>query len=140
MTEAHDQQVTHRYLIHYPAHAPREGDPHYRAFNAYHRAHAASATCYVGDRIGYGSCSPGPLELHHAHVEFSLQNGVDPVALAVDVPHLSPDATEEQIAEWVESDENFRWLCVFHHRGHGGAHTAAHSDWEAGLYVRGLIS
>jgi hypothetical protein len=30
--------------------------------------------------------------------------------------------------------------CVYHHRGPGGAHTASHSDWEAGQYVPALIS
>jgi hypothetical protein len=30
--------------------------------------------------------------------------------------------------------------CSFHHRGHGGAHTASHADWTAQLYVPGLIT
>jgi hypothetical protein len=28
---------------------------------------------------------------------------------------------------------------LFHHRGHGGKHVAAFSDFEAEKYVRGLI-
>jgi hypothetical protein len=77
------------------------------------------------------------LELHHAYVEFSLQNGIELSALEKDFPGISDPS---QVGAWVESDVNFRWLCVFHHRAAGGAHTASHSDWTAEQYVRGLIS
>ena len=62
---------------------------------------------------------------------------MDLKALEVDFPGISDPS---QVGAWVESDENFRWLCPFHHRGPAGAHTASHSDWEALRYVRGLIS
>lgn len=148
---AHDQRETHAYTVHFPPHPARKDDPHYVDFNHYHRLHRATARCYVGERIGFGDCrdaqghpSPPPadggeqpgLELHHAHVEFSLQQGIDLAALERDFPGIS-NATE--VGAWVESDQNFRWLCVFHHRGPGGAHTAAHADFEAEQYVRGLI-
>jgi len=152
MTEVpeHEAVQSHRYVMHYPPHPARTSDPHYVDFNAYHRAHRATARCYVGERIGFSDCldaqgkpAPAPvtgpqagLELHHAHVEFSLQNGVSLAALEKDYPGISdPD----QVGSWIESDANFRWLCVFHHRGPGGAHTASHSDWEAQQYVFGLI-
>jgi hypothetical protein len=121
-------------------------------FNAYHKAHRATARCFIGERIGFGDCldahgTPCPppgdtgqqpgLELHHAHVEFSLQNGVSLAALEKDYPGISDPAT---VGAWVESAANFRWLCAGHHRGPGGAHTAAHSDWEASAYVFGLIT
>lgn len=151
--EAHDAKQSHSYTVHFPPHPARTSDPHYVDFNHYHKLHRASARCYVGERIGFGDCkdaqgkpTPAPddpneeqagLELHHAHVEFSLQQGIDLAALEKDFPGISdPD----QVGAWVESDQNFRWLCVFHHRGPGGAHTAAHADWEAEQYVRGLIS
>lgn len=149
---AHDQRETHRYVVHFPPHPARQDDPHYVDFNHYHRKHRGTARCYVGERIGYGDCrdaqgcpcpppndggeQPG-LELHHAHVEFSLQQGIDLCALEKDFPGIS-NATD--VGAWVESDVNFRWLCTFHHRGPGGAHTASHSDWEAEQYVRSLIS
>jgi hypothetical protein len=149
---AHETPTTHRYLVHYPAHPARESDPHYVDFEHFHRQHRATARCYVGERIGFGECrdehgrhcppngsggqQPG-LELHHAHVEFSLQQGISLEALERDFPGISK-ATE--VGAWVESDANFRWLCVFHHRGPGGAHTAAHADWEAQNYVLGLLS
>jgi hypothetical protein len=156
---AHDQAITHRYVVHYPPHPARKDDPHYADFDHYHRKTRAVARCYIGERIGYQDCrdasgkpcpppdvnkiasvldspeQPG-LELHHAHVEFSLQNGISLTALERDFPGISDPA---QVGAWVESDQNFRWLCVFHHRGPGGAHTAAHADWEASQYVLGLI-
>lgn len=149
---AHTQPESHHYVVHFPPHPARTSDPHYVDFNHYHRQHRATARCYVGERIGFEDCrdehgAPCPppadggeqpgLELHHAHVEFSLQQGIDLAALEHDFPGIS-DATN--VGAWVESDVNFRWLCVFHHRGPGGAHTASHSDWEASQYVPGLIS
>jgi hypothetical protein len=160
---AHAAAQSHHYIVHFPPHPARASDPHYADFNAYHQANRATARCYIGERIGYGDCmdaqmrpcpphelavdasgrptgaippQPG-LELHHAIVEFSLQNGVSLTALEHDYPGIS-DAT--QVGAWIESDQNFRWLCAFHHRGPAGAHTASHSDWSASQYVQGLIT
>jgi hypothetical protein len=160
---AHDQAATHHYTMHYPPHPARTSDPHYVDFNHYHRAHGPTARCaialhfepdgspapvlgghggnahrLVGDGEQIAGCDiAGPIELHHAHVEFSLQQGVDLAALEKDYPGISdPD----HVGAWVESAENFEWLCAFHHRGHGGAHVASASDFEAERYVRGLIS
>ena len=158
---AHQAAQTHHYLMHFPAHPARTSDPHYKDFNAYHDAHRATARCYIGERIGYGDCmdaqmrpcppagDAGPggmyvaaafqpgLELHHAHVEFSLQNGVSLTALEHDYPGISDP---NSVGAWSETDQNFRWLCAWHHRGAAGAHTASHSDWEASQYVQGLIT
>ena len=150
VTPAHDQNEVHQYIVHFPAHFPKADDPHYNDFYHYRSLHRKDARCYVGVRIGFDECldaqgtpctitggKQSGLELHHAHIEFSLQNGVNLKALEVDYPGVSdPDA----VGAWVESGENFRWLCVFHHRAAGGAHTVTHSDWEASQYVRGLIS
>lgn len=148
---AHQQGQTHHYVVHFPPHPPRESDPHYKDFNHYHRQTRATARCWIGERVGYSDCrdaqgrpcpppdgggeQPG-LELHHAHVEFSLQQGVSLEALEKDYPGIS---NPDEVGAWVESADNFRWLCAFHHRGAGGAHTASHSDWEAQQYVLGLI-
>jgi hypothetical protein len=147
-TPAHDQPVTNHYQIHFPDHAPRQGDIHYAAFNAYHRKNSATAVCFVGARVGFDQCSdalghamldqpghPG-LELHHQFLEFSLINSVDIEAIQKDYPNLT---NLEKVKEWAETDPNFQWLCTKHHRGVGGAHHAAHADWEAGLYIRDLI-
>ena len=153
MTEvpAHVATQSHRYFLHYPEHPARTDDPHYADFHAYHERTRATARCHIGQRIGFGECrdaqghaapavdgqsQPG-LELHHAHVEFSLQNGIDLTALEVDYPGIS-DTTS--VGAWVETGANFRWLCAYHHRGAAGAHTATHSDWEASQYIKQLIS
>lgn len=148
----HSELQGHHYVVHFPPHPARTSDPHYADFNYYHRKFRAGARCYVGERVGFSDCQdefgkacPPPadggeqpgLELHHAYVEFSLQNGISLTALEKDFPGISDPA---QVGAWVESAVNFRWLCVFHHRGAGGAHTASHSDWEGQSYVLGLIS
>jgi hypothetical protein len=158
---AHTQKVSHSYVVHYPEHAPRQGDPNYVDFNAFHRKWGPTARCayalhatLAGDAdptrqtsspfrlIGPGEVLAGcdtthPMELHHAHIEFSLQQGVDLRLLEKDYPGVSDP---NQVGAWVESGDNFTWLCTYHHRGPGGAHTAAASDYEAEKYVLGLIS
>ncbi|HZU76353.1 MAG TPA: hypothetical protein VFA70_06285 [Dehalococcoidia bacterium] len=147
---AHTTREQHAYYVHFPAHPAREADPHYRDFDAYHRRTRATARCWVGERVGYDDCRDAQgepcsidrdgvqsgLELHHAHVEFALQNGISLAALERDYPGVS-DPTS--VGAWVESATNLRYLCVFHHRGAGGAHTASHADWEAQQYVLGLL-
>jgi hypothetical protein len=137
--------------MHYPEHPARKDDPHYVDFNHYHQTHRQAARCLVGTYMDFSECKdaqgepalpddkdfqPG-LELHHAHVEFSLQNGIDLSALEKDYPGISDPAN---VGAWVESASNFMWLCAWHHRGAAGAHTASASDFEAEKYVKGLIS
>lgn len=133
---AHDQAVTNHYTVHFPDHAPREGDPHYRDFEHYRRTHVATAVCQFAVETGDGSECEGGLELHHAHVEFSLQNGVDLQRLERRYPGISDP---EQVGAWVESGDNLIFLCAKHHRGPGGIHHASASDWEAEHFVKGLI-
>ncbi len=136
-TPAHDQAETHRYVVHYPDHAPRKGDPHYRDFEAYHRRTKATAVCAIGAAIGDTSDCHGQLELHHAHIEFALANSVDLARLARVYPGIdNPD----EVGAWIETAANLQWLCLAHHRGHGGVHNASASDFEAERFVRGLIA
>lgn len=143
-TPAHDQSFTHKYVVHYPDHEPRQDDPHYVDFNAYRKAHVGTAKCVVGEARGdFSDCKPGPeswpkgLELHHSHIEFAMQNEVDLTLLDKAYPGLSdPD----KVGAWVESGDNLEFLCTFHHRGHGGAHCATASDWEAERFIKRLIS
>ena len=114
MTDAHDQKENHSYIVHYPAHGPRQGDPNYKDFNHYHKTHRKTARCYIGERVGFGDCKdekgklvPTPddpsaeqqgLELHHTHIEFALTNGVSLKALEKDYPGVSdPD----KVGAWV---------------------------------------
>ena len=136
MTDAHDQTASNRYVVHYPAHEPREGDVHYADFNHFRQLTKATAKCSIGaHRQDFSECE-GQLELHHAHIEFSLQNGVDLAWLETDYPGVS---NPEEVGAWVESADNLEWLCEKHHRGVGGIHHAAYSDFEAQKYVRNLI-
>lgn len=136
MTDAHQQKVTHSYILYYPEHPAREDDPHYRDFEEYRRRTKDTAKCAVGaHRDDFSECHGG-LELHHAHVEFSMQNGVDLKWLEKDYPGISdPD----EVGAWVESAVNLQYLCEWHHRGQDGVHVATHSDFEASRYVRGLM-
>lgn len=135
---AHLQRVTNSYTIAYPAHEPREDDPHYRDFEDYRRRTKASAVCAFGASLGgdFSLCAGG-LELHHAHIEFALANGVDLSLLEARYPGVS-DAS--QVGAWVESADNLTWLCEKHHRSHGGVHHASASDFEAEHFIRNLIS
>lgn len=147
-TPKHDQKVTNHYVVHYPEHSPREGDPNYVTFNAYHRLHSPTAVCFMGARLGLDQCAdaqglpmldqpghPG-IELHHAHLEFATINSVDLAVLSADYPQIT---TMEEALAWAETAENFVWLCAKHHRGAGGIHHAAAADWAAELYIRDLI-
>lgn len=158
---AHEQAATHHYLLHFPPHPARTSDPHYRDFDHFHRTQGPTARCAFavhadlgGDAapvrqtsaphrlIGAGEFRAGcdtehPMELHHSHIEFSLQNGVDLELLEKDYPGVS---SPDQVGAWVESAANLEWLCCLHHRGPGGVHTAAASDYEAERYIRDLIS
>lgn len=149
---AHRQAFTHRYFVSYPDHAPRQQDPNYADFNAYHERTRATARCAMGLRVGFDACkdaqgNPAPppagggeqpgLELHHAHIEFALENSVDLQLLERDYPGVSDPS---KVGAWVESAANLEWLCAWHHRGAAGVHNASASDYEAERYVRDLIS
>lgn len=138
MTDAHDQIASNRYVMHYPPHEPREGDKNYKDFNAFRNKTKETAKCSIGEhRNDFSECSlDKPLELHHSHIEFSLQNGVDLAWLEVDYPGVS---NPDEVGAWVESAANLEWLCEFHHRSQGGIHHAAASDFEAEKYVKALI-
>lgn len=131
------RKVTHSYMIRYPDHEPRKGDPHYKDFEAYRRKTKASAQCHFGAaRADFSECV-GELELHHAHIEFAMANEVNLVWLEKDYPGVSVIDT---VGSWIETADNLLWLCEAHHRGPGGVHTASASDYEAERYVSHLIN
>lgn len=142
MVDAHEQKVTHSYWVSYPAHDPRPTDPHYLDFDHLRRVWKADPDkwqCEIGKhRNDFSDCDLiHPLEVHHAIIEFSLQNGVDLAWLEVDYPGISdPD----EVGAWVESATNLQVLCRFHHRGSGGVHSATASDFSAERYIRNLIT
>lgn len=139
---AHTQKVSHTYYVNYPAHDPRVGDPNYVDFNHIKEQWQKDPkkwVCVVGaHRNDFSECDlDNPLEIHHAHIEFALQNGVDLKWLEVDYPGVSDPS---QVGAWVESANNLEVLCRFHHRGSGGEHVATASDFEAEKYVKSLIN
>lgn len=139
---AHVQPHSSHYEVHFPSHGSRQGDPNYADFNAYHRRTKHDPEvyqCAVGKRRGdFSDCTLDlPLELHHTHIEWALQNGVDLGMLERQYPGVS---NREEVGAWVESAENLEWLCQFHHRGHGGAHVASASDFEGQHFIKGLIA
>ena len=141
IVEAHIQAITHHYTLHYPEHPARTSDPHYKDFEHLRKTLKSNPDtwkCAIGlHRNDFTECDlDNPLELHHAHVEFSLQNGIELAWLEKDYPGISDPTT---LGAWVESASNLEVLCQFHHRGHGGVHVAAASDYEAEKFVRGLI-
>lgn len=142
MIPAHLQKVTKSYTIAYPAHEPREGDPHYKDFDHYNRVSRKDPVayrCQVGaHRNDFSECdTDAPLELHHWHIEFALQNNVDLKWLEVDYPGVSdPDA----LGAWINSAANLQWLCLRHHRALDGVHKLSASDYEGIHYVRNLVA
>ena len=137
MTDAHLQGVTNRYAIMYPPHPAREGDPNYKDFRHYHEATKKDPVIYrctwaveVND---FSACSDGPLELHHSHIEFALQGGIDLVHLEYAYPGVGDPDT---VGAWVESAPNLVWLCARHHREQSaGIHHLAAADYEASKWL-----
>lgn len=136
MVDAHDQTFTHHYTVRYPAHPEREDDPHYADFREYRRRTKDTAVCAKATAIGSTDECGGGMELHHAHVEFAMQNGID---LAVLEDHYPGISNPSQVGAWVESAENLVWLCERHHRSDAGVHVASASDYEAETFIRDLI-
>jgi hypothetical protein len=142
VTEAHGQKVTNSYIVHFPDHAPREEDPHYKEFHHIRSQWEKDPDkwqCAIGKhRNDFSECDlEHPFELHHNVLEFSLLNAVEFEWLKVDYPGIY-DA--ETLSRFAESPANLEVLCRKHHRGHGGIHHASASDWEAQKYIRGLIT
>lgn len=138
---AHDQTVTHTYVIRYPEHGPRETDPHYADFHAYKQRRKTAGTywCDFAQEHRGGDTSEcdlaGPLECHHRVIEFATMNAVDLVLLEKDYPGVS----QAGVGAWVESADNLMLLCRAHHRGPDGVHVASYADYGATFYIRGLL-
>ncbi len=138
---AHDQKVTHSYVVHYPAHDPREHDPHKHDFLEWKRRRKDTGTwwCDFAKEHRGGDESEcdltHPLEAHHKVVELAMLNEIDFALLEVDFPGIST----QEAGAWIDGDHNLTLLCVNHHRGPMGVHTASFSDFGSEFYIRGLI-
>lgn len=124
-TPAHDQKNTIHLLEHIPEHEPREGDPHYKIFNE---------TKARMKKMGLLKCAidgctyPGPIELHHNKIEFSLQGGVD---LDKFNKFYGLHLTDEEFADYIEGPGNLEPLCPVHHRTKLGVHELPEPFWQA---------
>lgn len=139
---AHEQMFTHRYVVKYPAHDPRAHDPHKHDFEEWKRRRRESGTYHcdfaMEHRGGdFSECdTTHPLEAHHKVVELAMMNEIDFALLEADFPGISA----QEVGAWIDSDANLILLCVAHHRGPGGVHTASYSDFGSEFYVRDLIT
>lgn len=125
MVAAHDQRTTVHVLEHIPAHEPREDDPHYALF---HQAKARMKAAGLLKCAIHGCTYPGPIELHHDKIEFSLIGGVDLDAFNEFYGlHLG----DEQFQEYVEGPGNLEPLCSVHHRTRLGVHELPGPFWGA---------
>lgn len=138
---AHEQKVTHSYVLSYPAHEPRESDPHKPDFEEWKRRRREEGTYYCDfahDHRG-GDTSEcdmeNPLEAHHSKIEFAMVNEVDLALLEKDYPGIS----QQEIGAWLDSAPNLTLYCRNHHRGPMGVHSASYSDFTSEMYVRNLI-
>lgn len=138
----HEQKVTHAYLVHYPAHEPRDRDPHKADFEAWKRSRKAAGTYHCDFAVHHrggdvSECDMAyPLEAHHKVIEFAMTNEVDLDLLAQDFPGIN----EKTVGAWIDNDENLTLLCRNHHRGPMGVHTASASDYGSTFYIRNLIA
>ena len=125
MTAAHEQEVTIRLIVRWPAHEPRSSDPNYSLF---HKAKARmKAAGLLKCNVESDYHSDGPIELHHSKVEFAHANDID-----VDKfnhaygLHLS----DEDFKRYIEEEGNLEPLCTLHHRGQEGIHSLDEPTWN----------
>lgn len=129
---AHTEHLTLRLAVAYPAHEPRESDPHYRVFNETRERlkRLGKLRCWIDN----ADCSESPVELHHDKVEFALANDVDVVRFDEAYGlHLKDD---QEFLAFVEGEGNLLPLCAYHHRGHGGVHSLPYPLWVVQRYLK----
>jgi hypothetical protein len=124
MTAAHEQEVTIRLIVRWPAHEPREQDPNYKLF---HQAKARMKKAGLLKCNVESAYHDGQIELHHSKVEFAHVNDIslDKFNRAYGL-HLS----DEDFKKYVEEEGNLEPLCTLHHRGQEGIHSLDGPTWN----------
>ena len=133
-TPAHDETVRVTFIERWPAHEPREKDPHYKAF------HAAKARL---KKAGLLACNVkgdqhyGQIELHHELVEYAHVNDIDLAKFnEIYGLHLSDSEFRDFVEgapatnERGETVNALEPLCVEHHRGVRGVHSLPGPEWN----------
>lgn len=134
MTDAHTTTEHETLVYNYPAHEPRESDPHYAIFNATRKrlAKLGALKCWIGN----DDCDHAhPIELHHSIIEFSLTNIVDRAKFGTLYPEFHILSDEDLLA-LVESEGNLTPLCVQHHRGLLGIHSIHYPAWLCQRFMK----
>lgn len=124
MTDAHEKEVTVRFIERFPAHEPRESDPHYKFFLAAKARMRKQGLlkCNVVSDYHYGG-----IEVHHSEVEFSHIGDIDLGKFNQLYGLHLDDAAFQQ---YVEGPGNMEPLCVLHHRGQEGVHSLPEPEWR----------
>jgi len=145
---AHYERRTLREVVAYPAHGPRESDPHYKIFNAakHHLVHVLGVGCWIGGATlaqikaglpdGHRCSGATQLEAHHAVAEFSGLNEIDWQKVARDFPQAGLHS-DEDFLRFAESEAGLLILCDRHHRWPGsGIHSVTYPAWLLDRYAR----
>ena len=139
---AHEQAFTRRYVVKYPAHDPREHDPHKHDFLEWKRRRREAGTWHCDFAVEHrgGDTSEcdltHPLEAHHKVVELAMLNEIDFALMEPDFPGISV----QSVGAWIDGDSNLTLLLRGPPQGPGGVHTASFSDFGSEYYVRDLIT
>ena len=121
--EAHVEDVTIKLEYYYPSHEPRKDDPHFSMFQK-----TRERLKRLGLLVCWRCGATDNIELHHDKVEWALQNGVD----LDKFKHLYPEfhvESDDEFADWVNSEANLLPLCLFCHRSTEGIHTCVYPSW-----------
>lgn len=66
---------------------------------------------------------------HASNIEYAVQNETDWQVVSKDFPAVTDT---ESLDAWVESEQNFRWLCAHHHRSPQAPTTSATPTGQPG--------
>lgn len=139
---------TLRELAHYPAHGPRESDPHYGVFHAarHHLIDVLGTGCWIGGATkaqlaaglpdGHPCAGAKQLEAHHHIAEFAGLEETDWAKVAADFPLLGIHSDEDFLRA-AESDGGLLILCDKHHRApYHGIHSITEPVWKLDRYAK----
>lgn len=111
----------------FPEHEARTRSAEYERVH-HHLVYKLDEPCWI---CGVRRSDGGSMETHHAAVEWSLANSIDPKAILADFPAMG-EATDPALRKWLDSEGNLTVLCAAHHR-HGlvGIHSVTYPAWVA---------
>ena len=135
---AHDQKVTHSYVVHYPAHTPASRTRTKHDFEwiaaPHHATDQVARFREVSTAVAMHRMRPGSWSSITSAVELAM---LERHGLRMARGRL-PGIRTSGVGAWIDGDHNLMWLCERCHRGHGGVQCRS-ADYEAEKYIRGLI-